>query len=310
MTFGVTVSGTTLADVQAAINSLGANGGLVEVPAGNYAGNSPLTLTKSNITILGEGGDYDETSTLHAPTLFDVSSASCDGIQIGAQDRVICGVKIKDIGIKGNSAADASGIHGIYNAAANVFPARCLFDGVSAKGFANGHGIIFDFAVSTTCRRTNTSQNLYGIRVIGGTDYDFDGIISRSNGAYGLELEGFNGVSIRGGSVLESNQSSAILALLYANAYNLFVENSWFENNNLVVTGTPYQIHVIARGGFLLQNGVIDKCNFADGHGSGDIYLDASRYIDIEHIRSTFSDPNILVKGPSSSQIRYNYSPF
>ncbi len=241
-------------------------------------GEQSINITRNNVQIIGQGADFDDTSGTDAPTLINYSGSD------SAFNLTAFGTVLRYFGI-GGTGRGKSGICLKYDAAANTFPARTLIENISVKGFSTGAGIMCEFGVSTTLRRINVSENLIGCWIKAGTVYNLDGVLCRTNSAYGLEADSFNGLFIHGGSVFESNMSSGLLCLLNDDAFNLDIRDSWFENNNRVVTGTHSQIYTTARGSFALKNVNISLCNFADGQGDGDGFIDHAYSVEVSHIR-------------------------
>jgi len=87
-------------DIQTAINALPAGGGRVFIKEGTYAISSSITITKSNVTLEGQGD----------ATIIDVGAAmDADAIIVGNGATAYSNIILKNFKIDGNSAGQASG---------------------------------------------------------------------------------------------------------------------------------------------------------------------------------------------------------
>ena len=133
--------------VQAAINALPANGGIVEVGYGTFASANPITLTypgaNYNVTIRGQGmgQTYDASNNVTSPTHPTTISntGTGDAIQVtgtSGQAPPSYGFLLEDLGVVGNTAS-SNGL--TANFAPRILCRRVAFDqhavwGVECKG--------------------------------------------------------------------------------------------------------------------------------------------------------------------------------
>jgi hypothetical protein len=299
------------AAIQAAINALGASGGVVYLPKGAYfIGAIALTITSNSTQLVGAGGDFDETSATDAPTMIRYTGTG-SAISVGSarMTAVLHGIVIRDLEVRGTPGAVA-GIHFHYNNPASAFVARSLVENVSVQGFtgAAAAGIRFDFGVSNTLRRTNTFLNTSGIRIDAGTAYHLDGVISRINTGQGVHVKFANGLLIDGMSVLESNDGSGFYLEGIDHSRNIYVIDNHFEDNNKSGS-TGYQLHISGRGAVRASNVVIARNEFAGSRltaQNGDILVDfvSSAHIDQVWTNRTAAAP-VLRIGSTAARVRY-----
>ena len=300
------------AAIQAAIDSLGTRGGKVYLPNGKYfIGTTGLSIVNNSTQLIGDGGDFDETEATDAPTLIRYTGKGA-AITIGSASMktTLHGIVIRDLEVRGTRDGLA-GIRFKYDARNSTFVGRSLVENVSVKGFAgtNGAGIEFEFGVSNTLRRTNTAENLNGIKINAGTTYHLNGVISRSNTGQGIYINFVNGLLIDGMSVLESNDGAGFFLAGIDNSRNIYIRNSHFEENNRLHSSANYQLYVTGRGAARVANLVIDGVEFASSGlptQSGDIFLNFISSSHVDHIWSNRTAANPVLKyGTTVTLSRY-----
>jgi len=91
-------------EIQAAIDALPAQGGMVLLLEGTYNISATINIMSNNVTLAGVGW---------ATKLFLVNGANCSVIVVGDGATALTGICIKDLQIDGNKANNTAG-HGIY----------------------------------------------------------------------------------------------------------------------------------------------------------------------------------------------------
>jgi len=91
-------------DIQEAIDSLPAGGGVVYVKEGTYTITTVITINKSNVALIGAG---------KATSIFLAEDSDCDCINLGDNATTRTGILIADLSIDGNRDNNAGTLYGI-----------------------------------------------------------------------------------------------------------------------------------------------------------------------------------------------------
>lgn len=276
-----------LSDIQYLHDLMPSHGGVIELPAGVIDGKNgeEVVITKP-VKIIGKGMNMSDSQNSAALTQINYSGNGV-AVQIGRSDQAnpLYGVELRNFGIK----CTGSGTAGILlegNTNLGTLTSRCLIEDVDARGFVTGCGIDLHYGIGITLRRVHAHNNGSGIRVRWGNVYEFDGVICRHN-LYGIRADAFNALHIGGGSVLESNNGPGLFVCLEDHCSNLSLEKTWLENNNVQVTSTDNQMHVVASDLVPLAKLTLlemSKLNF-NGSRGGDLFLSSAVHVTQSRIK-------------------------
>jgi len=253
--------------IQNAIDGLLSNGGLVFLKAGTYALTSPLSITKNNVMLVGEG-DFNAVGSEEAAdygTKLEVATA-IDAIDItgtGAGKDSIQGCLIQDLWIKGsgksngvkgidlnytdqvriNRVSVAAYNYGVYGA--NVDATRIEDSWLCY----NGYGAYFTNPLYTKILNNEISDNDDdGIKIILSSG-DFthvliDGDSFKDNGANGINLENAFTVKIINTDLI-SNDEDGIQ--LNNGKYTKIIDNNILDNvqHGIAVGGDSDNCHIM-----------------------------------------------------------------
>lgn len=261
----------TLSDIKVAYDALPASGGVIELPAGQITGSTgdELVITKP-VRLLGHGMNMSDSQLSQGITEICYTGTGVP-IQIGSptMPSSLYGVELKDFSVKGTSNGTA-GIRVTGNIPQGILSGRILIENVDCRYFNGGAGVGFDlnYGITVTLRRTHAHMNGYGYRVRWGNGYLMDGVLARHN-AQGIRADAFNGLTITGWSVLESNNNSAIVVLTQDNCRDLILDQVWIENNNVVSSSLNDAVYIGADvSGTNLDLFRMTDVNFDGGRGN------------------------------------------
>ena len=229
-----------MSDIQALHDLLPAWGGVIELPAEEIeGGNGEEIIITKPVRLIGKGMNMSDSQLSRGLTQFNYTGSGV-AVQLGtpAQATPLYGVELKDFTIKNTGGNGVAGIRVTGNTSQGILTARVLMENVDARGFSGGLGVGIDlnYGISVTLRRCHVHQNMYGVRVRWGNGYHFDGLIARHNGQ-GVRGDAFNGLTLTGWTILESNDYSGLLVSMVDNCRDLILDQVWVENNNIIASG-------------------------------------------------------------------------
>jgi hypothetical protein len=292
-------------DIQAMHDALPAWGGVIDLPAEEINGGNgeEIVITKP-VKIRGKGMNMSDAQASRAVTQLNYSGSGV-AITIGTTDQTapLYGVELSNFGLRNAGGDGIAGIRITGNIPQGILTARVLIENVDVR-FFNGRGTGFDlnYGISITLRRTHAHLNMYGYRVRFGNAYDFDGIIARHN-AQGVRIDQANGLTVRGRSVIESNDGPGILALIEDHSEQITIKDSWIEGNNVLPSSIQYQIYFAAAvPGARFKAPKLHGLNIETlvGQGIGDIYIDHADSPDTRHISTNSAAGRVILRHGSS----------
>lgn len=169
------------AQIAAAVTAFGSGGGVVAVTAGTYTTSTPVSITQSNISIVGAGSansqiTYNGTgafitmfpssfSILSGPTISGMTIISGNQLssQYGIKLTDITNVKVKDAEIDNFSGTSSAGI---YLTASTHWSERHVYEAILQN---DTNGILIDFTAGTFACATTFGYGTFSLWVNEGT---------------------------------------------------------------------------------------------------------------------------------------------